>query len=419
MAAIDVLNMSNVDHQPVSSTSSEILQNMVAGAVARSHSPNYSIKLEPDENEEVQEIVEKFEPSTPNSFINSVTKSLFPPLTSTSCKLNNGSPLITTNGIARIPTELTSPSTSSVDEKESKPINYGSTYLQQVKKTRTRIVHNPCSTNHPLSVCRPSSRHIHIECTVHVPKTSELPRSSTTGTKSPPTSPLFSNKRSSSINFATWLSDHFKIGSLPFQQHLKGQQPNQPRPIPHQQSQPNVTTSKTSVIQKDSSSSATKPTHSLPDFLVQFTKTPQKTPTSSLISAARTVEIPANEDSPNILQKDIDFQLNNRKSQRLMDKTDELRNRQVMFSSQSTTTDQRYRELKGELSKIRKQMIRDRTKILNECHKVRQDFQSFCQTMLELINSHQDSTSDSPSLLNGKRHCTEAISEAPSPKRSC
>lgn len=60
MAAIDVLNMSNGDHQSTSSTSSELLQSMVAGAVARTHSPNYPIKLEPDENDG-EVIVEEFE----------------------------------------------------------------------------------------------------------------------------------------------------------------------------------------------------------------------------------------------------------------------------------------------------------------------------------------------------------------------
>jgi hypothetical protein len=60
MAAIDVLNMSNGDHQSTSSTSSELLQSMVAGAVARVHSPNYTIKLEPDENDG-EEFVEVFE----------------------------------------------------------------------------------------------------------------------------------------------------------------------------------------------------------------------------------------------------------------------------------------------------------------------------------------------------------------------
>lgn len=232
--------------------------------------------------------------------------------------------------------------------------------MQQLKQSRTRIFHNPASKNQPLSISRPSNRYVHVEWTVHVPRTCELSRSNSAGAKSPPTSPLVhSNKRSPSINFATWLSEHFKWNGQQQGKSLFFGSSNlktlhilktnskftslvqQFLPTPH----PPINSSPLKhPIQKEPSPSTTKPLQSLPNFLIQFANKHAKMPTSGLISAARTVEIPTNhETNATNAQKQLDIQLNNRKSQRLLEKTEELRNRQAAIGAQPT--DRQYKEV--------------------------------------------------------------------------
>jgi hypothetical protein len=87
-----------------------------------------------------------------------------------------------------------------------------------------------------------------------------------------------------------------------------------------------------------------KSLNSLPEFLIQFANKNAKIPTSGLISAARTVEIPINEEAgATTAQKHLENQINSRKSQRLLDKTEELRNRQTAICVQ--TPDRQYKEV--------------------------------------------------------------------------
>jgi hypothetical protein len=224
--------------------------------------------------------------------------------------------------------------------------------MQQIKRSRTRIFHNPESKNQPLTISRPSNRYVHVEWTVHVPRINELPRS-IPGTKSPPSSPVVHpSKRTPAINFATWLDEHFKLNGQKIQrqglfyqisaqqQLILVQQANNLRPI---HNQPVNGSSPKQSIQKDSLPSA-KNLHSLPEFLVQFANKNAKMSTPGLISAARTVEIPTNEEAiATNAQKQLNNQVNSRKSQRLMEKTEELRNRQTAVCVQSS--DRQYKEV--------------------------------------------------------------------------
>lgn len=79
-------------------------------------------------------------------------------------------------------------------------------------------------------------------------------------------------------------------------------------------------------------------------------------------------------------------------------------------------------QLKGELARIRKQMSRDRRRLMDECQQVRQEFALLRQTILDAIKLPQFQTEQSStSTLNGKRQCSEDLEhkDEPSSKRHC
>lgn len=250
--------------------------------------------------------------------------------------------------------------------------------------------------------------------------------------RSRPASPItYGNKKKEVLPFVAWLNEQFKLNEGTKEQHqTRGNiyRNSEGTTVLEQYSvRSNLTGSRNSSPKfnqkiSHSSSSLKNPSLMVRQLFPQFSKTPSTSQSSNLISAKRTVEIPQNDEDLN------SGMFEERRGRHLLvEKAEKLKSRQLEENKKNgpgRVTQEVYNEvsllmlkniiiiavqLKFELSRLRKQMCKDRTKILGEYRQMRQEFEMLRQTILTFVNSQSDNSSKRRGGKEG----------GPSPKRLC